>query len=126
SEFGHFLHRGGGFCGCPASVAVDVQVDVVAECFAQCAYHGDVEVDRSAAHFHFEGGDAVVVAHALCFVDDGGGLVEAEYVAYARAVGGAAVEIGHREVECASEGVAEGHVEGGFGGGVADGAGEVV
>ena len=85
-----------------------------------------VEVDRSAAHFHFEGGDAVVVAHALCFVDHGGGFVEAEHVADAHAVGVAAEEFGHREVEGASEGVPEGHVEGGFGGGVADGAGEVV
>ncbi len=80
--------------------------------------------DRASTHLDLEGADAVDVDHPLGLGHHRGGLVEAEHVADPHPVGEAArADRADWQAQRAAERIPHGHVDGGLGGGVADGAG---
>ena len=121
-EVGHGAQRAGRVGGAPAAVAVDVELDAVAEVLAQRAAGFDVERVGPAAHLDLEGGDAVLGPDPLGFGDHLLRRGESHHVRDPHVVGVPAEQLGHRLFEGAAEGVPDGHVDGGLGGGVADGA----
>ena len=108
----------------PAAVAVDVQLDRVAEALPQRAHDRGVQRDRPAAHLHLERGDAVGVPHPLRLGDHLRPVGEAEHVADPHPVGVSAEQAADGKFERAAQRIPDRHVDRGFGRRVADGAGQ--
>jgi hypothetical protein len=121
-EISQRTQRPGRFGGGPAPVSVEVQFDCRAERAPQCPACFDVLLDRSSPHLHLEGGDSVAVEHPLGLGDHLGGGGESDHVGDADPVGEPAQQFGHGDAQRLTDHIPDRHVDGRFGGRVADGA----